>query len=135
MSSANNNRPTILIGSESLGTGEIDDVGRVWLIELLIGLNQGELSPSECEAYRITGERRLPEAIVLYNSAVRLATKDSPVVDQLQALEEKGVSIFIDSVSYDGYLGDEAVQLLSGEIVDTYIIQSMLLYKDHVISF
>lgn len=135
MTAQDNVRPTILIGSESLGQGDIDDVGRILAIELFIALNQPELTDEEKKAYNITESQRLPETIVFYNSGVNLTLKNSPVIDQLQLLEEKGIDLFIDSVSFDAYAGDADDQPAVGEVVDTYIVQSLLLHKRHIITF
>jgi len=40
----------------------------------------------------LTAEKR-PEMLVLYNSGVKLAAKDSPVLEPLQSLENLGVEI------------------------------------------
>lgn len=44
-----------------------------------------------------------PAAVILYNTAVVLACKDSVVLSMLQAMEEKGVSVLVNSESLDFY--------------------------------
>lgn len=135
MTASDSVRPTILVSSDSMGQGNIDDVGRVLAIEMFIALNQPELTDEEKKAYNITEPQRLPETIIFYNSGVNFTLKDSPVLDQLEMLEEKGIDLFIDSVSFDAYAGDKDDQPAVGEVVDTYIIQSLILHKRHIITF
>jgi len=67
----------ILIGSDSLGAPE-PDLGRLLMGNFLRNL----------------GDRAdLPNCIVLWNGGVLLAAADSPVLDHLKRLDERGVAI------------------------------------------
>ena len=67
----------ILLGSEWCGRGD-DTLGFEILVALLETLPQRE-------------DR--PEAIICWNTAVKLLAEDSPLLASLRRLEEKGVSI------------------------------------------
>jgi selenium metabolism protein YedF len=62
----------------------------------------------------------LPDAIICYNAGVKLAVKDSPVLDDLQQLAQAGVDILVcgTCVNYFG-LGD---QVAAGHISNMYDI-------------
>ena len=62
----------------------------------------------------------LPETIICYNAGVKLAVKDSPVIDDLQQLAQVGVDILVcgTCVNYFG-LGD---QIAAGHISNMYDI-------------
>ena len=62
----------------------------------------------------------LPETIICYNAGVKLAMKDSPVLDDLQQLAQAGVDILVcgTCVNYFG-LGD---QVAAGHISNMYDI-------------
>lgn len=59
----------------------------------------------------LLAEGVLPSFITLYADGVKLALKDSPVLEQLRLLEEKGVRILIckTCLNYFGKLDDVAV--------------------------
>ncbi len=67
----------VLIGSESLGTGD-DKLGQLLMANFL----------------RITGDKPvLPKYIILWNSGVKIATPRSGAMVHLQNLADKGVTV------------------------------------------
>jgi len=67
----------MLIGNDSLG-GPDRDLGLILMSSFL----------------RILGDQaNLPDYIILWNSAVQLARIDSPVLDHLKKLEQRGVKL------------------------------------------
>ncbi len=68
---------TFLIQSEGLGRGD-EQLGMLLMANFL----------------RLLGESRdKPDALVFWNTGVRLVCQDSPVLDHLKRLEEQGVEI------------------------------------------
>lgn len=65
--------------SECMGRGD-DELGRVLMKSFLFALRESDDKP---------------ETIVCYNSGVKLAREDSPVLDDLKALEDSGVSVLV----------------------------------------
>ncbi|MGM9961142.1 MAG: hypothetical protein ACI32F_07550 [Allobaculum sp.] len=56
-----------------------------------------------------TGKTR-PTAILLYNSAVVLASSESPVLEDLQTLEKEGIEILVNEESLSFYSLDAALK-------------------------
>jgi hypothetical protein len=58
----------------------------------------------------------LPSAICFYTEGVKLAVKGSPVIEQLKALEAKGVRLILCSTCLDfyGIAGDVQVGIVGG---------------------
>lgn len=70
--------------------------------------------------YALLEKEPLPRTILFINSGVYLTTKNSPVIDHLTALEEKGVQLLSCGTCLDYYgLKD---QLLLGGITNMYTI-------------
>lgn len=67
----------LIINSESLGQGDAE-LGRKLMKKFL---------------QTIVSEGETPEGIALLNSGVKLACEDSPVLDELKTLEERGAKI------------------------------------------
>jgi selenium metabolism protein YedF len=92
---------SILITSERLG--ESDKLGLILMIEYFELLN-------ECD--------QLPKQILFLNSAVKLLSKDSKVLEEIKMLYKKGVSILLNDTSINYYnLKDE---ISFGEIISMY---------------
>ena len=66
--------------------------------------------------YSLTCVANLPATIILYNSGVKLAVKDSPVVEDLQNLAEAGVDVCVCGTCVEYYGLKE--QLAVGRIVN-----------------
>jgi len=73
----------------------------------------------------------LPSAVVCYNSGVKLALPESPVVDTLRELERRGVEVFICGTCIDFF----AIKgkTVSGVIADMYLIAGKLSAAGNVI--
>ncbi len=69
----------VVISSERMGRGD-DELGDI-LVRAFI--------------HTLTELDEYPESIILYNSGVKLAVKDSPAADDLILLQEKGVDILV----------------------------------------
>lgn len=70
---------SIIIGNETLGRGD-DELGAKLIGSFLRTLAAAELKP---------------EAIIFYNSGVRLVAVGSPVLDALEALDRAGVDLAV----------------------------------------
>jgi selenium metabolism protein YedF len=73
----------------------------------------------------------LPSTIVCYNRGVFLALKDSPVIDTLRELSDKGVRILVCGTCLDFYKQKE--NLGAGQVSNMYDIAETLLGASHVI--
>lgn len=74
--------------------------------------------------YSLTEQDTLPQAIVFYNGGVTLTCEGSPVLDDLKALKERGVTIQSCGLCLN-YLGLEE-KLAVGEITNMYRIVELL---------
>jgi len=110
-------RPTVLVvSSEHMGRGE-EELGEILIRAFFHTLN--EVDP-------------LPNTIVFYNSGVKLAVEGSPILEDLQALETKGVEILVCGTCL-GYF-ELKDRLAVGEISNMYSIAETLLSAGHIIS-
>ena len=78
---------TIVFGSERLGEGS-PDLGRELIKNFLLALDDLP---------------KPPEAVILYNSAVKLALADSPVLAVFKSLQHKGTEILVCQTSLRTY--------------------------------
>ncbi len=69
----------ILLGSESIGRGD-NDLGYEILLSMLKSLTEREDTP---------------QAIIFWNTAVKLLTEKSPAIPHLKTLEGRGVQILV----------------------------------------
>jgi selenium metabolism protein YedF len=67
------------ITSEFMGSGS-DELGSILMRALIHTISESD---------------KKPEIIILYNSAVKLAIDESPVIDDLKELESKGIEIMV----------------------------------------
>lgn len=74
----------------------------------------------------------LPDAIIFINTGVRLSVEDSPVLEDLQALEEQGVEILICGTCLDYFGLTEKVAV--GAISNMYTIAETLLGAGKVVA-
>ncbi|MCD6520813.1 MAG: sulfurtransferase-like selenium metabolism protein YedF [Anaerolineae bacterium] len=110
-------RPTVLVvSSERMGRGE-EELGEILIRAFFHTLN--EVDP-------------LPNTIIFYNSGVKLAVEGSPILEDLQALETKGVEILVCGTCL-GYF-ELKDRLAVGEISNMYSIAETLLSAGHIIS-
>lgn len=99
----------VVVNSDRLGSGD-DKLGAILMSSFL----------------RLLGQRdEMPEFVILYNAAVKLALANSETVDFLKVLQERGVTIIScrTCVEYFGI----ADQIGAGEIDGMVRIQEILL--------
>jgi selenium metabolism protein YedF len=105
----------VAVSSEFMGQGD-DDLGRQLMSSFFISLNCMD---------------EIPGVIAFYNSGVRLALKDSPILDTLNELEKKGTEIIICGTCVDHYkIGD---RIGVGKIGDMYYITQKLAASGNVL--
>lgn len=106
----------VIINSESLGQGD-SKVGHtllgVFLRKILASINK-------------------PDAIIFYNSAVKLLTRGSYYIDILQALDEAGVELLACGTCVYQVCGQKA--LMAGRISNMDEIAEILLQTQSVIT-
>jgi len=89
-----------------------------------MGIADGKLTHKLAKTYlnMLDLDDRLPRVICFYTEGVRLTLKDSPVLEELKSLEEKGVELIVCTtcLNHFGVLDDLAVGTAAGmkEIVD-----------------
>jgi selenium metabolism protein YedF len=110
--------PTIVVvPSDQMGRGE-PELGGVLLRAFFHALTEME--------------EGLPQAIVLYNSGVRLAVQGSPIVDDLCALATRGIEVLVCGTCLSYYhLRD---QVAVGVVSNMYTIAEMLLRAGNVVT-
>lgn len=82
--------------------------------------------------YTSSEYEKLPKTIVFFNSGVKLTCEDSPCIDDLQKLQDKGVEIISCGTCLD-YFGLKE-KLLVGEISNMYTIYKTLFNAGKVIN-
>jgi len=110
-----NNKYTILIKSNSMGSGN-DDLGKILIRGFLNSLIKQE---------------QLPTHIILYNAGVLLAVKDSDTAVSMLEMEQKGVQIVLCGTCVDFFQIKE--QIAAGEISNMAYITSLLIEAPKVI--
>ena len=109
------NARVLSITGQFMGQGD-DELGAILMRSFLHTL--GEVSP-------------LPDTVILYNSGVKLAVNGSPVLDDLRALEEKGIRILACGTCLGHFqLKDK---LAVGEVTNMYTIAENLLSADNLV--
>jgi selenium metabolism protein YedF len=98
----------VAVSSEFMGQGD-DNLGRQLMSSFFVSLSCLDV---------------MPVVIAFYNSGVRLALKDSPVLDTLIELEKKGTEILLCSTCVDHYKIGERIGV--GKIGDMYDITHKL---------
>lgn len=105
----------VAITSEIMGYGD-DNLGKKLMRSLFVSL---------------TCLDELPGVIVFYNSGVRLAEKNSEVIDLIRELENKGVEIILCGTCVDHFgIGDN---IGAGKTGDMYLITQKLLSAERII--
>jgi len=105
----------LLVASECIGRGD-DELGRILARSFFHAL---------CEA------EPLPERIFFLNSGVKLAVEGSPVLDDLRALSERGVTLLACGTCLEFYGLKE--KLAVGEITNMYAIAEALMGAGKVV--
>lgn len=107
----------LVVPSDQLGRGEAPELGRI----LMRGF------------FHAIGEvQHLPQAIYFLNSGVRLAVEGSPIVEDLAALEGRGVRMASCGTCLD-YLGLKD-RVAIGEVTNMYAIAEALLGAARVVT-
>lgn len=106
----------LTVPSEFMGRGD-EDLGHILIRAFFHTL--GEVQP-------------LPDTIIFFNSGVKLVVADSPVLDDLRALADQGISILACGTCLGHYgLKD---QVAVGEVSNMYTIAETLLGAGRVVS-
>lgn len=103
------------IGSARMGHGA-DELGDILMKSLIYTVSQTE---------------PLPEAILFFNGGVHLTVAGSPVLEDLQQMEEKGVQIISCGTCLDYFNKKEALQV--GEVSNMYTIYETLREKNALV--
>lgn len=103
-----NHNTLVVISSSTMGDGN-EELGKV-LIKGFI--------------YALTELEKLPTAIIFYNGGAKLSVKESPVIEDLQKLEQLGVEILTCGTCLDYY--NIKKDLVVGSITNMYnIVEKM----------
>ena len=106
----------LVVPSEFMGRGEHEELGHILVRAFFHTL--GEVEP-------------LPQTIIFFNSGAKLVAEDSPVLEDLEALAEKGIEILTCGVCLEYYgLKDK---LAVGEISNMYTIAETMLGAGRVV--
>ncbi len=106
----------LVIPSEFMGRGEHPELGQILIRGFFHTL--GEVEP-------------LPDTIIFFNSGVKLVVEGSPVVEDLQALRDRGVEILVCGTCLGHYELNERVAV--GEVSNMYTIAETMLRAGKVV--
>jgi selenium metabolism protein YedF len=106
----------VVVSSEFMGRGEHEELGNILIRGFFHTL--GEVEP-------------LPNMIIFFNSGVKLTIKGSPVLEDLQALSERGIEILACGTCLGYY--ELADKLAVGEVSNMYTIAETMLGAASVI--
>jgi len=107
----------LVVPSEFMGRGEHAELGEILIRGFFHTL--GEVEP-------------VPDTIIFFNSGVKLVVEGSPVVEDLQALRERGVEILACGTCL-GYYGLKD-KVAVGEVSNMYTIAETMLQAGKVVS-
>lgn len=116
MSDTTGDTKVIALSSDAMGRGD-EELGKVLMRSYLHTLAEAEPQP---------------DAIVFFNSAVRLATTDSPALDDLQAIAARGTRLLLCGTCVNTF--DLKEQIGAGEISNMYAISETMLRAGSVIN-
>lgn len=105
----------VAIKSENMGMGD-DALGKILMRAFVNSLLAAD---------------RLPTAILLYNSGVKIAVRGTDTADSLAQLEERGIAIFACGTCVDYY--EIKDQLAAGMISNMYTMTKYLSEAGHVV--
>ena len=105
-----------IIRSDQMGQGE-EKLGQVLIRSFLHTLT--EVSPS-------------PDTMIFFNTGVRLTSQGSEVLDDLQALEQKGVALLVCGTCLDYFGLKEKIAV--GRISNMYTIAETMLSAGHLVT-
>jgi len=110
-------RPVLLVPADAFGRGEHPELGQLLCRNFF---------------HALTEVRPLPARVIFLNSGVKLAVAGSPILEDLQFLQEQGVALLVCGTCLNHYgLKD---QLAAGEISNMYTIAEILLEAGRVIT-
>jgi selenium metabolism protein YedF len=107
----------VVVPSEHMGRGEHDELGQILLRTFFHTL--GEVRP-------------LPDTIIFLNSGVKMVVDDSPVLEDLRALRDKGVEVLGCGTCLGYYRLTEMIAV--GEVSNMYTIAEKLLGAGKTVS-
>ena len=107
----------LVIPSEFMGRGEHPELGQILIRGFFHTL--GEVEP-------------LPDTIIFFNNGVKLVVEDSPVLEDLQCLCERGVEILVCGTCLGYYELKEKIAV--GEVSNMYTIAETMLNAGKVVS-
>ena len=107
----------LVVPSEFMGRGEHAELGQILVRGFFHTL--GEVEP-------------LPDTIIFFNSGVKLVVEDSPVLEDLQELRERGVEILACGTCL-GYYGLKE-KIAVGEVSNMYTIAETMLRAGKVVN-
>jgi len=105
------------IPSQFMGRGDSEELGSILVRNFFHTL--GEVKP-------------LPDAIIFFNSGVKLVVEGSEVLEDLRALSERGITLLACGTCLGHYHLKERVAV--GEVSNMYTIAEVLLGADRVVS-
>lgn len=108
-------KTVVAVSSQRMGSGD-DDLGTKLMLSFFRTLVMLEPAPA---------------AVVFYNTGVRLAMDDSPALEHIRELAEKGTSIFICTTCINHFGIRERLPV--GSFSDMYQIVNILRDADHII--
>ena len=106
---------TVVLGSETLGEGD-PGLGQELMKAFLIALDE---------------QPKPPEALILYNSAVRLTQPRSLVFKILNDMQKKHTEILVCSMSLQHYCPDEPLEV--GEIRNMAMLVERMMQAHHIL--
>ncbi len=109
-------RRVVVISSDRMGRGE-DELGLILMRSFLYAL--GEVEP-------------VPQTMIFFNTGVKLTAEGSPVLEELAALQARGVEILVCGTCLDYFGLKDRVQV--GTISNMYTIAETLLAAGHTIT-
>lgn len=107
---------TIAIGSDKMGSGE-EELGHILMKSFI---------------YTVKETTPLPRAIVLFNSGVYIACKESQVLDDLKSMVDLGVEILVCGTCLDYYNIKDDIKV--GEIANMYSIYEEMRNSNNTIN-
>jgi selenium metabolism protein YedF len=106
----------LVLSSDTMGRGD-DELGDI-LIRALV--------------HTLTEIEPLPETIILFNAGVKLAAEGSPLLDDLQALQDQGIEILVCGTCLGYY--DLKEKLAVGVVSNMYDIAETMLSAAHTVT-
>jgi len=107
----------LVVPGEFMGRGDDPELGRILIRAFFHTL--GEVEP-------------LPETLIFFNTGVRLVVEGSPVLEDLKALAERGVTILVCGTCLGHFGLKDSIAV--GEISNMYTIAETMLRAGKVVS-